>query len=220
MNFLRSSDTEPDSSVHSKTDYTTKQRITKFELTTGTAVTELIRKSQAKMCELDPMSLSLVGEYAAVLVPIITQMTNKSIDEGTVSENLKNPILKPLLKKQSLALTFGNYHLVPNLSYISKLLEKNVSTQLTDLAKTSGNMEPYQSAYHSGHSTKTTVLQVKTDNLCASDNKEFTCLVLLDLRAAFDTIFHETLLNHRKFRFSLGGTILKWLQSYLSGHTQ
>ena len=83
-----------------------------------------------------------------------------------------------------------------------------------------GNMEPYQSAYNSGHSTKTAVLQVKTDILHAFDNKDITCLVLLDLSAVFDTLCHETLLNCLKFRFSLGGTILKWLESYLSGHTQ
>ena len=83
--------------------YTTKQRINKFELTTTTAVTQLIKKSEAKMCELDPMPSSLVKEYAAVIAPIITQIISKSVDEGTVSENLKNAILKPLLKKQGLA---------------------------------------------------------------------------------------------------------------------
>ena len=117
-----------------------------------------------------------------------------------------------------MALNFGNYHSVSNLSYILKLLEKAVSTQLTDLAETSGNMELYQSAFHSGHSTA--VLWVKSTIIYAFDNKEITCLVLLDLSAAFDTKCHETLLNCLKFRFGLGGTILKWLQSALSGCTQ
>ena len=142
------------------------------------------------MCELDPMWSSLVKEYAVILVPIITQIMNKYIDESTESENLQNAILKPFLKKQGLALTFGNYHPVSNLSYILKLLEKVVSTQLTDLAEILGNMEPYQSTDHSGYSTETTVLQIKTNILCAFDNKEITCLVLLDLSAVFDTICH------------------------------
>ena len=91
-----------------------------------------------------------------------------------------------------------------NLSYILKLHEKVVSTQLIDLAETSGNMEPYQSAYCSGHSTETAVLQVKTDILHAFDNKEITCLVLLDLSAAFDTICHETLLQSLKVQVWFG----------------
>ena len=99
MSFLRSSETEPDSSEYLETNYTTKQRTTKFELTATTAVTELIKKSQAKTCTLDPMSSSLVKEYAAILAPIIVQIINKSIDECTVSENLKNASIKPFLKK-------------------------------------------------------------------------------------------------------------------------
>ena len=103
---------------------------TKFELTTTTAVTKLIKKSQAKTCELEPLSSSIVKENAAILGPIITQIINKSIDEGTVIENLKNTILKPLLKKQGLALTYGNYCLVSNLSYISNPLRNLLAPSL------------------------------------------------------------------------------------------
>ena len=142
MSFLRPIETGPDPSEYLETNYTTKQRINKFELTTATAVTQLIKKSQAKMCELDPMSSSLVRGYAVVLAPIITQIINKSMDEGTVSENLKSAILKLLLKKQGLALILATI-IQCNLSYIPKLLEKVVSTQLIDLAETLGNMEPY-----------------------------------------------------------------------------
>ena len=102
MSFLRPIKTGSDPSEYLKTNYRTKQRINKYELTTTTtAVTQLIKKSQAKMCELQPMSLSLVKEYAAFLAPIITQIINKSVDEGTVSENVKNTILKPFLKSQA-----------------------------------------------------------------------------------------------------------------------
>ena len=54
MSFLRPIETGPDPSEYLETNCTTKQRINKFELTTTTAVTQLIKKSQAKMCELDP----------------------------------------------------------------------------------------------------------------------------------------------------------------------
>ena len=54
MSFLSFREIGPDSSVYLETNYTTKQKATKFELTTITAVPELIMKSQAKMCELDP----------------------------------------------------------------------------------------------------------------------------------------------------------------------
>ena len=51
MTFLRPIETGSDPSDYLETNYTTKQRINKFELTITTAVTQLIKKSQAKTCE-------------------------------------------------------------------------------------------------------------------------------------------------------------------------
>ena len=52
------------------------------------------------------------------------------------------------------------------------------------------------------------------------DNWKSTCLVLLDLSAAFDTLDHETLLNCLKNRFRITGVVLKWIKSYLSDRFQ
>ena len=52
------------------------------------------------------------------------------------------------------------------------------------------------------------------------DNKQVTCLILLDLSAAFDTVSHKLLLNHLKFCFGITGVVLKWLEEYLTGRHQ
>ena len=66
------------------------------------------------------------------------------------------------------------------------------------------SQEPYQSAYMQNFSTETALLQVKADILDAMDRKEVTCLVMLDLSAAFDTISHKLLLNHLKYYVNVG----------------
>ena len=43
---------------------------------------------------------------------------------------------------------------------------------------------------------------------------------MLDLSTAFDTVSHELLLNHLKFRFGICDTALAWIKSYLSDRTQ
>ena len=43
---------------------------------------------------------------------------------------------------------------------------------------------------------------------------------MLDLSVVFDTVLHILLLNRLKSRFALGGTIIKWLNPCLAGHTQ
>ena len=100
------------------------------------------------------------------------------------------------------------------------MMECVVCEQLGDHVSKTGNLEVLQSAYKVGHSTETALLKVKTDILSAISNNEVVCLVLLDLSAAFDTISHQILLNRLKYCFGVDGTVLNWLESYLTGRCQ
>ena len=108
-------------------------------------------------------------------------------------KNLKKAILRPLLKKSNLDLTFKNYCPVSNLCYISKIVEKAVCNQITRFVAQTNNTEELQSAYRKDHSTETALLKVKTDLLTALDNQEVSYLILLDLSAAFNTVSHKLL---------------------------
>ena len=107
-----------------------------------------------------------------------------------------------------------------NLAYISKIIERVVCDQLTLYTAKSDKIKPLQSAYKQGHSTETAMLKVKTDLLHAIDQRKVVCLVLLDLSAVFDTVNHDYLVNHLKYRFGVVGTALTWFTDYLKGPTQ
>ena len=95
-----------------------------------------------------------------------------------------------------------------NLSFVSKIIEKVVSTRLEDHLRRNGLHEDFQSAYRSGHSTETALLCIHSDILNSLDKGEAAILVLLDLSAAFDTIYHQILLARLNNMYGISGTAL------------
>ena len=169
---------------------------------------------------MDPAPTTLLKQYTEILVPSIQHIINASLSQGSFTYSLKTAILRPLLKKPNLDLVFKNYRPVSNLSYLSKIVEKVVCTQITSFAAQTKNTEDLQSAYHEDHSTETALLKVKTDLLTALDNQEISCLILLDLSAAFDMVSHKLLLNRLKYRFGFGGKVVEWMEDYLCDRVQ
>ena len=99
-------------------------------------------------------------------------------------------------------------------------MKKCVIDQPMDHIHTNNLMEPLQSAYKLCHSTETALLKVKADILKAMDNQGITCLVLLDLSAAFDMVDHKILLNWLENHFRIKGMALQWIKSYLTNWSQ
>ena len=58
------------------------------------------------------------------------------------------------------------------------------------------------------------------DLLCAMDQNKVSVLLLLDLSAAFDNIYHSILLSRLGTVFGISSTALSWFESYLEGRSQ
>ena len=163
-------------------------------------VREVITKSPTKSCLLDPWPTFLVKQCLDILLPSITKLVNCSLTEGAVPAGFKKAIVSPLIKKSSLPPDeLKNYRPVSGLSFISKLVERVVASQLNDHVTSNGLENVSQSAYKQGEAT-------------AGD--------LLDQLAAFDTIDHGTLIECLSSWFGVGGVVLDWFRSYLSDRYQ
>ena len=135
---------------------------------------------------------------------MLTSICNLSLSCAEFSDSLKIAFVTPLIKKLTLDCEIlKNYRPVSNLSFLSKLIERIVSTQFIDHLKSNGLYEVYQSAYKQFHSTETALLRVQNDLLKAVDESGGAILVLLDLSAAFDTIDHGKLLTLLKSSFGV-----------------
>ena len=133
--------------------------------------------------------------------------------------SLKEALVNPLLKKMNLDIIEKNYRF-SNLAFLGKLMERVVTSQLMDHMERNHLMESFQSAYHQKHSTETALLKVKSDLHNAMDNQEVTCLILLELSAAFNTVDYSILLSSLGQCCGIKGTALSWIKSYLFNRTQ
>ena len=204
--------------VYLESEMETTVILHKFRPITLDETKKSILSAAPKSCKLDPIPMKLLRNHIdALSTPTIQKIINISINNGTISTNMKEALLRPLLKNLNLDHhQFKSFRPVSNLSFVSKLLERAVCDQLLEHVMKMGKLEDLQSAYRSGHSTETALLKVKTDILDAMDKQRVTCLIILDLSAAFDTVLHKLLLNWLKYWFGITGSALSWIKSYLT----
>jgi len=100
-------------------------------------------------------------------------------------------------------LNFTDVCLYVPISVLSKLLDCLFARQLRDYLAYADLLPLLQSGFRPVYSTETTVLQVLSDVLQAVDRGNSAVLVLLDLWAAFDTVDHESLLQHLRVTFGI-----------------
>jgi hypothetical protein len=182
-----------------------------FHSATVEEVSKLLFLSPATSCDLDPIPASLVKQCASVLVLTITNIINLSLSSGVFPEQFKNCSVHPLLKKSNLDKeSLANYRPVSHLSFLSKLTERIVKHRLMNhLSENRPNLlNSFQSAYVKSHSTETTLLSVHDYIIRAMSLQQVTCLCLLDLPAAFDTIDHSILLERLRSLFGFNSTVL------------
>ena len=208
MKALEPSDPSEINTDYIESDYQTESR---FMPVFSKDIVEIVKSSAAKVCELDPIPTKLIKEHIGVIAPVLANIVNASLQKGKVSKNLKEALLKPLIKSLQLDLVFPSYRLVSNLSYCSKLIEKIAHRQLWRYVESTPMLETLQSAYRANHSTETALLKVKIDLLNNIQNQEVSCLILLNLSTAFDTISQSNLVNRLKYRFGIEGTALEWI---------
>ena len=173
-----------------------------------------------KSCPLDPIPASVLKQCTSVLLPVMTQIVNQSLNLAVFPDCFKLALLNPLLKKPALDVeALSNFRPISNLMFMSKLIEKVVVSQLINHISSNVLDEILQSAYKQFHSTKTALVKVFHDIVLDVDRNRTVILLLLDLSAAFDKVDRTILIERLANRFGLCDLALAWFKSYLSDKT-
>ncbi len=88
-------------------------------------------KSSLLWSMLDPIPSKLLKELLPEVIDPLLAIINSSLSLGCVPKTFKSAVIKPLIKKPQLdPKDLVNYRSISNLPFLSKILEKVVSSQL------------------------------------------------------------------------------------------
>lgn len=137
-----------------------------------------------------------------------------------VPNQFKKSIVTPILKKDNLDPYLSeNYRPISNIPFLSKILEKVISSQLTIFLDSDKFLARNQSAYRKFHSTETTTVRILSDLINQAESGKIILISFLDMSAAFDTVDHHILFSKLRNEFSLENDCIAWLSSYLIDRT-
>ena len=98
---------------------------------------------------------------------------------------------------------------------MSKILEKVIYKCVYTFLDTTDQLYQSQYAFRSKHLCEHAVQELLGNVLKASENKEFTVAIFLDLSKAFDSLVHHVLLR-KLDKYGIRGISSEWFASYLS----
>ena len=103
---------------------------------------------------------------------------------------------------------------------MSRLIEKSVLHHLLCHLDQNSFWHTFLSAYRPKHNTETALLRVVNDLRTASDSGFISILTLLELSAAFNTMYHNIVLIRLENTFGIGDLALSFFASYLQDRIQ
>lgn len=183
-------------------------------------IEKIIKESGIKTSVEDPLPAALVKLCLDIMLPVYTDLVNKSLVEGSI-ENLKTSVIDPTIKKAGLDTDIKNhYRPVNNLRFLSKLTERVAKIRKDEHMTVNALHTPEEFGYKTNHNTETMMIGLTDEVLRGFDENKATIVIFLDLSAAFDTIDPNKLLKIMESELGITGIALKWFRSFLVGRTQ
>ena len=126
-------------------------------------------------------------------------------------------MIRPKLRKEPLDHeVYSSFRPISNLKFISKMIKKAISYQLTNHLRDNDLEESLQSAYKTFHSTETALVKAHNDIVSAIDNQSYIILLLL-IYLQLLTLWVTRFFCRLSCRFGINGKALRWFKPPTAG---
>jgi hypothetical protein len=192
-----------------------------FKVLTEQEVLLYIHASRKTNSPSDIIPTNVTIESITPVLPYLTDTINQSLVSGTLPEEFKHAVVRPILKGSNPDPNeVSNYRPVSLLPFLAKVLERIVAKEIMEHMNVNQIGESRESGYKSCHSTETALLKATDDLRRNPDRGQVSILAILDLSAAFDTIDHSRLIDRLSSQLGLDDAALSWFRSYITNRSQ
>ena len=152
-----------------------------------------------------------------ILYPV-TYLVNWTLLEGTFPDCLKITITIPIHKKGDRS-DPNNYRPISLVPIFSKVIELCMKIQLSRYLEHNNVLNISQFGFRTGLSTIKAVESVVSEIMKGYESRSYTCVTLLDLSKAFDTVSHDILVSKLQF-YGIQSNELNLIRTYLTNRRQ
>ena len=159
--------------------------------------------------------IKIASEFIATT---LSDLFNTFVIEGKFPSQLKLAKVKLIHKSGPTELP-TNHRRISILSPFAKIFEKLINKSLNEYFPDNNLITNQQFGFRKGHSTSTLITDVISQLKLQKEKKRNGCIILLDLKIAFNTVNHKILLSKRQ-KYGISGNIFSFFESYFNQRKQ
>ncbi len=160
----------------------------------------------------------IIKEAKRTLAGPLATFFNTSLTSSIFPQQWKQANVTPVYKKDD-PTSPANYRPIYLLSCLGKVMEHCIHKYVFNYISLNKLLTPFQSGFIPGDSTTNQLLSIYHTFCEAVDAGKEVRVVFFDISKAFDRVWHKGLI-HKLRNIGINGTILTWVENYLSSRQQ
>lgn len=186
-------------------------------LTSADEVAEIIsKKPNKKSSGVDGIPYPILKSLNSDIILLLTSFFNHLLSISYFPRVWRHALVTPIPKPGMDSSLISNWRPISQLNCISKVFERLIARRIRP--DDGANLFPDQYGFLPGHSAEPALARLQSDVLEGLNTKRVTTLVSLDLRAAFDTIWHDGLIM-KLTQVGINPFVVRCIQSMLTERT-